>query len=88
MNAAHRVWTLDAEATAQARPRLGEILIDCVRDGSASHLYLLSYLEGDRYCAEGALVLLGRASRAAPPVRFELLEAAAKQLRRLRVASA
>ncbi len=54
------------------------------RDGNASHLYLLSYLEGDRYCAEGALVLLGRSSRAAPPVRFELLHAAAKQLCRLR----
>ncbi|HEX2677616.1 MAG TPA: hypothetical protein VHM19_13275, partial [Polyangiales bacterium] len=57
------------------------------RDGSASHLFLLSYLEGERYCAEGALVLLGRATQAAPPVRFELLQAAAKQLRRLRGAA-
>jgi tetratricopeptide (TPR) repeat protein len=52
------------------------------RDGGPSHLYLLSYLEADEFHAEGALVLLGRAAHA-PPVRYELLQAAAQQLRRL-----
>jgi tetratricopeptide (TPR) repeat protein len=52
------------------------------RDGSSTHLYLLSYLDADQFCAEGALVLLGRAPTA-PPVRYELLQAAAFQLRRL-----
>lgn len=52
------------------------------RDGGSSHLYLLSYLEADEFHAEGALVLLGRAPHA-PPVRYELLQAAAQQLRRL-----
>jgi tetratricopeptide (TPR) repeat protein len=52
------------------------------RDGSSVHLYLLSYLDADQFCAEGALVLLGRAPTA-PPVRYELLQAAAFQLRRL-----
>ena len=35
MQPAPRVWTLDAAAAAQARPRLCEILIDCVRDGAS-----------------------------------------------------
>lgn len=52
------------------------------RDGSSTHLFLLSYLDADEFNAEGALVLLGRAP-AAPPVRYELLQAAALQLRRL-----
>jgi hypothetical protein len=52
------------------------------RDGSSVHLYLLSYLDADQFRAEGALVLLGRAPTA-PPVRYELLQAAAFQLRRL-----
>jgi tetratricopeptide (TPR) repeat protein len=52
------------------------------RDGGTSHLYLLSYLEADQFQAEGALVLLGRDTQA-PPVRYELLQAAAQQLRRL-----
>jgi serine/threonine protein kinase/tetratricopeptide (TPR) repeat protein len=51
-------------------------------DGSTRHLFLLSYLEADSFHAEGALVLLGRAP-VAPPVRYELLQAAALQLRRL-----
>jgi tetratricopeptide (TPR) repeat protein len=51
-------------------------------DGAASHVYLLSWVEADAYHAEGALVLLGRAPTA-PPVRYELLQAAAQQLRRL-----
>jgi hypothetical protein len=52
------------------------------RDGNSAHLFLLSHLDADDFCAEGAFVLLGRAS-AAPPVRYELLRAAALQLRRL-----
>ena len=52
------------------------------RDGSSTHLFLLSYLDAEEFQAEGALVLLGRAPTA-PPVRYELLQAAALQLRRL-----
>jgi len=52
------------------------------RDGSSTHLFLLSYLDADQFYAEGALVLLGHAPTA-PPVRYELLQAAALQLRRL-----
>jgi hypothetical protein len=52
------------------------------RDGVSSHLFLLSYLEADDYHAEGALVLIGRAPHA-PPVRYELLQAAGQQLSRL-----
>lgn len=52
------------------------------RDGSSAHVFLLSYLEADNFRAEGALILLGRAPTA-PPVRYELLQAAAQQLRRL-----
>jgi tetratricopeptide (TPR) repeat protein len=52
------------------------------RDGSSTHLFLLSYLEADDFHAEGALVLLGNAP-VAPPVRYELLQSAAQQLRRL-----
>jgi hypothetical protein len=51
------------------------------RDGSSTHLFLLSYLEADNFQAEGALVLLGNAP-VAPPVRYELLQSAAQQLRR------
>lgn len=62
MNAAHRVWTLDAEATAQARPRLCEILIDCVRDGaSVGFLEPLSIPDADAYWARiEAAVAAGR----------------------------
>jgi len=52
------------------------------RDGTASHLYMLSYVEAGTYHAEGVLVLLGRAAFA-PPVRYELLQNAALQMRRL-----
>ena len=52
------------------------------RDGVSSHLFLLSYLEADDFYAEGALVLIGRAPYA-PPVRYELLQAAGQQLGRL-----
>lgn len=52
-------------------------------DGYSTHLYLLSYREADSYRAQGALVLLGR-ERRAPQVRYELLQAAALQLGRLR----
>ena len=68
MNAAHRVWTLDAEATVQARPRLCEILIDSVRDGaSVGFLEPLSIADADAYwtrieaavAAGGCLLLAG-----------------------------
>jgi hypothetical protein len=52
------------------------------RDGSSTHVFLLSYQQADTFHAEGALVLLGNAPTA-PPVRYELLQAAAQQLRRL-----
>jgi hypothetical protein len=52
------------------------------RDGSSTHLFLLSYLDAEEFHAEGAIVLLGRAP-SAPPIRYELLQAAALQLRRL-----
>jgi hypothetical protein len=52
------------------------------RDGSSSHLFLLSYLEADEFRAEGALLLLGRGPQA-PPIRYELLQVAGQQLRRL-----
>ena len=52
------------------------------RDGSSAHLFLLSYLEANSCRAEGALMLLGNAP-IAPPVRYELLQSAAQQLRRL-----
>ncbi|MGD8863278.1 MAG: AAA family ATPase [Myxococcales bacterium] len=57
------------------------------RDGTSRHLFMLSYLETDDFHGEGALVLLGR-GREAPPVRYELLQAAAEQLARLRTLQA
>jgi ribosomal protein S18 acetylase RimI-like enzyme len=46
----HRVRALSAEAVAQARPRLREILIDCVRDGaSIGFLDPLSPADADAY---------------------------------------
>ncbi len=56
------------------------------RDDNSCHLYLLGYPRADAYHGEGALVLLGP-ERRAPKVRFELLQAAALQLERLRVAA-
>ncbi len=53
------------------------------RDGSARHIFLLSYFDNEEPRGEGALVLLGR-GREVPPVRYELLQAAAQQLQRLR----
>jgi tetratricopeptide (TPR) repeat protein len=53
------------------------------RGGAASHLFLLSYFEADDLHGEGALVLIGRAPYP-PPIRYELLQAAALQLHRLR----
>lgn len=50
MQPAPRVWTLDAAAAAQARPRLCEILIDCVREGaSIGFLEPLSIADADAY---------------------------------------
>jgi ribosomal protein S18 acetylase RimI-like enzyme len=48
--ASHRVRALSAEGVAKARPRLGEILIDCVRDGaSIGFLDPLSPADADAY---------------------------------------
>ena len=48
--APHRVRALSAEAVAQVRPRLGEILIDCVSAGaSIGFLDPLSPAEADSY---------------------------------------
>jgi len=45
-----RAWTVDAEATAELRPRLSEILIDCVAHGaSVGFLDPLSPAEADAY---------------------------------------
>jgi ribosomal protein S18 acetylase RimI-like enzyme len=45
-----RAWMVDAEATAELRPRLGEILIDCVAHGaSVGFLDPLSPAEADAY---------------------------------------
>jgi ribosomal protein S18 acetylase RimI-like enzyme len=58
VSAAHRVWTLDAEAVAQARPRLCAILTDCVGNGaSIGFLDPLSIADADAYWAriEGAV---------------------------------
>jgi len=62
VSAAHRVWALDADATARARPRLGEILIDCVHDGaSVGFLDPLPIAEADAYWARvQAAVAAGR----------------------------
>ena len=62
MNSANRVSTLDAEAAAQARPALCEILIDCVRDGaSIGFLEPLSSADADAYWARvGDAVAAGR----------------------------
>jgi hypothetical protein len=49
----------------------------------AAHVYLLSYLSKGTFYGEGALVLVGRAEQP-PKIRYELLQAAAQQLRRLR----
>jgi hypothetical protein len=56
------------------------------RDGTSRHLFMLSFLETDEFHGVGALVLLGK-GRQAPPVRYELLQASAEQLARLRGAS-
>src|SRR5579859_1876695 len=45
-----RAWTVGAEATAELRPRLGEILIDCVANGaSVGFLDPLSAEDADAY---------------------------------------
>ncbi len=53
------------------------------RGGPSRHIYLLSYLRAGYYHGAGALVLVGP-ERRAPRVRYELLQAAALQLDRLR----
>ncbi|MFI5309299.1 MAG: hypothetical protein ACHQ53_18230, partial [Polyangiales bacterium] len=51
--------------------------------GEVAHTYLLSYLDEGDFHGEGAIVLVGR-SESAPRIRYELLQAAAQQLHRLR----
>jgi ribosomal protein S18 acetylase RimI-like enzyme len=52
VSAPQRVWRLDALALAQARPRLGEILIACVHAGaSIGFLHPLSAADADAYWA-------------------------------------
>jgi ribosomal protein S18 acetylase RimI-like enzyme len=66
MASATRVWTVDAAAMAKVRPRLCEILIDCVEHGaSVGFLAPLDPAEADAYwrrveraVAEGRCVLL------------------------------
>jgi tetratricopeptide (TPR) repeat protein len=60
-----------------------------VTDGNSNevaHTYLLSFLDEGTFHGEGAIVLVGR-SEAAPRIRYELLQAAAQQLHRLRPGS-
>ena len=68
-------------ATATRRTAARRAASRTRRDGGSAHVFLLSYLEADDFHAEGALVLLGNAP-IAPPVRYELLQSAAQQLRR------
>jgi GNAT superfamily N-acetyltransferase len=64
-----RVWTVDAPATEEARPRLGEILIDCVEHGaSVGFLAPLGVAEADAYWS--------RVERAVADGRYVLLVAA------------
>jgi ribosomal protein S18 acetylase RimI-like enzyme len=64
-----RVWALDAASFASVRPRLGEILIDCVEEGaSVGFLAPLGRAEADAYwrgveraVAEGRRVVLAGA---------------------------
>jgi GNAT superfamily N-acetyltransferase len=66
VNASVQVWTVDAPAMDEARPRLGEILIDCVEHGaSVGFLAPLRAAEADAYwrrveraVADGRCVLL------------------------------
>jgi hypothetical protein len=52
-------------------------------DGGAMHVHLLSYVDGDQFFGEGALVLCGQAEQP-PRIRYDLLQVAARQLHRLR----
>jgi hypothetical protein len=48
------------------------------------HVHLLSFVRAERFCAEGALVLRGTHTKP-PRLRYELLQVAAKHLRRVHV---
>jgi hypothetical protein len=51
-------------------------------DGSAMHVHLLSFVDGDHFFGEGALVLCGQSEKP-PRIRYDLLQVAARQLHRL-----
>jgi len=50
------------------------------------HVHLLSFVRAERFCAEGALVLRGTHTKP-PRLRYDLLQVAAKHLRRVHAAA-